>query len=125
LTFAGAFNIQIATLTSATITVTRLWTLVASQTLTVTTTILLAGIAGGRPKFLSSSPGTKAILTLAQGISASIYLIDATDIDSSAGVVVVSPGGTISTSLNWYSFYPNPGNAARGSALVVSSAGMY
>jgi len=87
-TFAGAFNISVLTLTSATLSGTRTWTLVASQTLSLAyvgvsvPSITLAGIVGGHGKFVSSSPGTKTKITLAPGTAENIYLIDATDVDS-------------------------------------------
>jgi hypothetical protein len=102
LTITGAFTLTMKTVVTTTITATRLWTINIATTIVITGSVTLAGIVGGKPKFQSSSGGTKAVITFNNvGFGQSIYLVDATDIDSSQGQPVYSLAASLSNTTNW------------------------
>jgi hypothetical protein len=89
--------------------------------------MVLQGLAAGHVRIQSSSGGTRTTVTLQTGCSESNAYLDGVDVDSSAGQEVLSIGGSVNgqNNLNWFSVFPNAGTGARGSALIVSSAGVY
>jgi fibronectin-binding autotransporter adhesin len=102
MTFAGTAGFTVGTLTTATLTASRVHTLTFGNTYTVTAALGNAGATSSvRQALKSSSPGNKVVFTLRVGATLTLSYCDPTDVDSSAGATVVSVGGTITTSLNW------------------------
>lgn len=107
-TFSGAFDIDVGTLTTnITNTANRTLTLVAGQTLTINTAFTIA-VAATLTRWLivSSTGGTKANLTLVNGATQDVGFVNPTDIDSSRGQQIFSYKGVITTCINWYSTFP-------------------
>ena len=100
ITFSGAYNVTAGTM-SFTGTGAKNLTLVANQTYTVTSAMTMTGGASAaRISVLSSSLGTKAILTLQQGATQNLSFVNFTDIDASLGKTICTFNGTIATSNN-------------------------
>jgi hypothetical protein len=107
LTFAGAFNITCANLSHVLgNNGARTVTLVAGQTLTVTTLMSMLEGTAQKTKFLSATPGTKAKLTIGPAATQQNNWCDFTDIDASGGQPIVTAGGTVTTCNNVYNSYP-------------------
>jgi hypothetical protein len=124
LTITGAFTLTMKTVVCTTITATRLWTINIATTIVISGSITLAGIVGGKPKFQSSSGGTQAIITLNNsGFLQSIYLVDATDIDSSQGQKVYSLAGALGgNTVNWTTTLTLPTAYPRPRAVNVGGS---
>ena len=76
-------------------------TLKSGLTYNVTTTMSNTATAALTNGLVSSTPGTKAILTLSQGATQNLDFCNATDIDSSAGLTIWSYKGVLSNATNW------------------------
>jgi fibronectin-binding autotransporter adhesin len=101
-TFAGTAGFTVGTLTTATLSASRIHTLTYGNTYTVTAALGNVGAtATVRQALKSSSAGNKVVFTVTAGAALTLTCCDPTDIDSSAGAQVVSVGGVITTSLNW------------------------
>ena len=112
ITYSGAYNVTIGTM-SFTGGGAKNLTLVANQTYTVTTAMTITGgTSAARISVLSSSSGTKAILTLLQGATQDLSFVDGTDIDSSNGQTIWSYKGTLTRTTNWQTMPLYPKNIA-------------
>ena len=113
ITMGGSYGFNVATLTNGLNTNGRQFGLSAGVTYTVRSSFLNPnGTAAVLIKFVSLTPGSKAILTLNQGATQDIPFLGATDIDSSNGQTVWPYKGTITTSLNWQTMPLYPKNIA-------------
>ncbi len=101
-TFAGSAGFTVGTLTTATLTASRIHTLTFGNTYAVTTALGNVGTSSTiRQALKSSSAGNKVVFNLSIGATNTLTFCDPTDINSSAAATVVSVGGTITTTLNW------------------------
>lgn len=113
-TVGGSGGFSVATLSNGLNTTGRTFGLAAGVTYTIRTSFLNPnGTAVLLFKFVSNTPGTKAILTLNQGATQDIPFLGATDIDSSNGQTIwpYKTSG-ITTSLNWQTMPLYPKNIA-------------
>jgi hypothetical protein len=88
---------------------TRTWTLVSGVSYRMRNSMLSIGGASVASKnaFVSSIPGSQAILTVDQGATIDLQYLYATDIDSSLGRTIWSYKGVLSNTLNWKNLPPN------------------
>lgn len=101
-TMAGAGNMTVGTLTTATISAARQYTMDTGNTYTINTLFSVTGLTGGHVTFAgSAASGTRANMVLAGGASQSLLFVDGTDIDSSAGQPIFTLGGTLLRTINW------------------------
>lgn len=101
-TIGGSKGFVAGTLTTASISGNRVYTLTFGNTYTVNTAFKNVGTtAANRQAIISSSAGNKVVLTV--NCTADLQYCDPTDVDSSAGTQVFSSRGTITTSSNWTS----------------------
>jgi hypothetical protein len=97
----SGFSCGTFTLTTS-LTVARSLTLLPNVTYLVNTSFIITGPTNTfRYSLLSSTPGTKAIFTLASGATQNVGYTNATDIDSSLGQTIYSFNGVITTTFNW------------------------
>jgi hypothetical protein len=102
MTFAGTSGWMVGTLTNTAYTASRTVTLTFGNTYTVTAALGNVGTTSAiRQAIVSSVPGSKVAFTVNVGASLTLSNCDPTDVDSSAGALVTSVGGVITTSLNW------------------------
>jgi hypothetical protein len=101
ITFAGTAGWTVGTLTTATLTLARIYTLTFGNTYRVTTQLTNLANATARQALKSSSAGNKVAFLLSPGASMSLAYCDPTDIDSSGGATIVSVGATLTNTLNW------------------------
>jgi hypothetical protein len=99
--FAGTSGWTTLNFSSITAGVTH--TLASTKTYTITGLFTITGTSASRIVFVSSIPGSQAILTLANNGTSSqnIDFCNATDIDSSAGLTIWSYKGVLSNVTNW------------------------
>lgn len=83
-------------------------TLKSGLTYNVTTAMSNTATAALTHGLVSSTPGTKAILTLSQGATQDLDFCNATDIDSSAGLTIWSYKGVLSNATNWNEMSTTP-----------------
>lgn len=103
-TVAGSAGFTVGTLTTASLSASRIHTLTFGNTYTVTTALSNVGTTAAiRQAIKSSSPGNKVVLTVQVGATVSLNYCDPTDIDSSSGQQVYTGGGVITTTNNWLS----------------------
>lgn len=108
-TFSGSSGWITNTLISAAGATGRTWTLVSTNTYTINSAMTINTASSvSHNSFISSSPGTKAILTLKNGATQDLSFVNATDIDSSNGQTIWTYKGTITTSLNWNTLPTEP-----------------
>jgi len=111
-TFAGSFDITVGTFNAVAITTNRTFTVVAGQKINVTLAIVFSTAQtlgnNNRAKFVSSSPGTKWSLILANGATQNLIYADFTDCDATGGQQVFSAGGSVTTCFNVYNTFPVP-----------------
>lgn len=101
-TFAGAGDFSVGTLTTATISAARVYTFDTANNYTITSFLTVTGLVGGHVSFVGSAvAGTRANMILGGGASQSLLYVDATDIDSSAGQPIFSFGGSLVRTINW------------------------
>ncbi len=100
-TFAGSAGFTVGTLTTATLSASRIHTLTFGNTYTVNTSITNIATPVSRQALISGTPGSKVVFNVTKGAAMSLAYCDPTDIDSSGGATVVSVGATITTSINW------------------------
>jgi len=88
---------------------TRTWTLVSGVSYRIRNSMLSIGAtaASNKNAFVSSIPGSQAILTVDQGSTLDLQYLYATDIDSSLGRTIWSYKGVLSNTLNWKNLPPN------------------
>ncbi len=108
MTFSGAFNITVGTLTNVDYTATRIVTFVSGTTITINTafTSVHTGASTIRFTWKTSSGGTTAAWKLVGGATQSVLYVDPTDLDASSGQTIFTVGGVITNSLNWTSSLP-------------------
>lgn len=97
---------------------TRTWTLVSGVSYRIRNSMLCIGGASVATKnaFVSSIPGSQAILTVDQGSTLDLQYLYATDIDSSLGRTIWSYKGVLSNTLNWKNLPTNgPGTISYSS----------
>ncbi len=91
--FIGAFNVTGGTVTNSTITTSRTYTFVASQTYTFNNIVLNGTSNSVQLTLVSSIASTKANIILTSGTGTQkVLLVKATDIDSSGGEPIRSVG---------------------------------
>ncbi len=117
-TFAGSAGFTVGTLTTASLTASRIHTLTFGNTYRVTTAFGNLTTSTFRQALQSSSPGNKVIFTVDPGATLTLAYCDPTDINSSGGGTVTSIGATITTSVNWTNDY-KAGSVAGGAVGPV------
>jgi hypothetical protein len=100
----------------------------AGATQTVTHALTLQGAVGKLLRVTSSTPGTKALLTLAAGAAQAIDYVDASDNDASGGQTIAPGAATTYHSvdsgglLNWFNTRDS-GGGGTGTATPVPALG--
>lgn len=118
-TFGGTSGFTVGTLTTASLTGSRTYTLTFGNVYVVTGTISNVGTTATiREAIVSSSAGNRVVLKLQTGGSCDLLYCDPTDVNSSGGQQIFTARGTISNSLNW----TNVPSAGGGGAPVIGSA---
>lgn len=116
-TINGSQGITIGTLTYTGTTATSILNLKSGNTYVVTTSVSTTSATAAVPWLIKSSTGgVQAILTINQGATMDLGFVNATDIDSSAGITVYSYRATLSNTNNWSTLPTIP--VARASASV-------
>lgn len=109
LTFAGAFGFTVGTFSAPTIsTASKSLTFTQGNTYTVTTALNVSGSASFQWTFVSSSATLLTAFVLQSPATQSVAWVNATRIDSSAGLMIHSLNGVLTNTLNW----DNPGASA-------------
>ena len=81
---------------------TRTYTFVSGVNYRIRHSILsVGGTSVSRNTYNSSTPGTKAILTVDQGATIDLQYLNVTDIDSSLGREMYTRNGVLNNTLNW------------------------
>ena len=84
------------------VTNTRTYTFVSGVNYRIRNSILsVGGTNASRNTFNSSTPGTKATLTVDQGATIDLQYLNVTDIDSSLGREMYTRNGVLNNTLNW------------------------
>lgn len=119
-TFAGTDGFIVNSLTTATITAARTYTMASGETYEITNSFTVTGLVAGHVIFAgSAAAGTKANIVLDGPASQSLGYVDATDIDSSAGQSIYTFGGTLTRTVNWN----NTSSSSRVGLNAVGHAG--
>lgn len=99
--FAGAYGFRCATLTHNASATGRVITLSAGAEYFVTSSLdLISGAATSKPSIKSGTPGTRAKLTLSQGVTIDSAYCDFTDIDAGNGATICTYNGVVSNCIN-------------------------
>ncbi len=101
LAITGDVSLNLADMTLNNLSVTN-----NNTDVTLSSGLIIAGAftnSGIGQTIVSSVPATQRVLTMLSGSTNTLTDLDATDIDSDAGLPVVSTGATLSNTLNWYS----------------------
>lgn len=118
-TFAGSAGFTVGTLTTASLTASRTYTLTFGNTYRVTAALANVGTTAAiRQALVSGTPGSKVAFTLSPGATVALAYCDPTDVDSSAGATVTSVNGVITSTLNWNNTITTPITPAGGGGRV-------